>query len=237
MIGTLRGAGFPMPTVARAFGALDSHTYGFTLQEQAWAVDPSETPEVAAAFAAMLPEGRYPNVEAMAEFAMTSTDGVPIDFEFGLDLLLDGLERLLPPGPRDRAGRLPSSRDSRRPDATAAGDVPPRRHLRLYRVPATASPRAHRAIIIEADEPPPAYALLSSLLDAMVDVAGPGSGSRSSRATRCSPSPTTRRRSAARRVIDCLRACHAAFLRPARGRQGRPGPAPATRAAGSTTWA
>ena len=44
MIGTLRGAGFPMPVVARAFGALDSHTYGFTLQEQAWAVDPAEAP-------------------------------------------------------------------------------------------------------------------------------------------------------------------------------------------------
>ena len=32
---------------------------------------------------------------------------------------------------------------------------------------------AHRAIVIEADEPPPAYALLSSLLDAMVEKVAP----------------------------------------------------------------
>jgi AcrR family transcriptional regulator len=95
MIGTLRGAGFPMPIVARAFGALDSHTYGFALQEQAWAIEPVEGPEAAAAMVEMLPEGAFPNLEAMARMAM-SVDGVPVDFEFGLDLLLDGLERLLP---------------------------------------------------------------------------------------------------------------------------------------------
>jgi AcrR family transcriptional regulator len=96
VIGTLRSAGFPMPIVARAFGALDSHTYGFTLQEQAWAIEPVETPEAAAAMVAMLPEGAFPNLEAMGRMAMELDDGVPVDFEFGLDLLLDGLERLLP---------------------------------------------------------------------------------------------------------------------------------------------
>ena len=37
-IGVLTGAGFAMPVVIRTLMALDSHTYGFTLQEQAWRV-------------------------------------------------------------------------------------------------------------------------------------------------------------------------------------------------------
>jgi Tetracyclin repressor-like, C-terminal domain len=37
----------------------------------------------------------YPNLHAMAEMVTTAPGGVPVDFEFGLDLILDGLERLL----------------------------------------------------------------------------------------------------------------------------------------------
>ena len=36
----------------------------------------------------------YPNLLAMAEMVMAVPRGVPVDFEFGLDLILDGLERL-----------------------------------------------------------------------------------------------------------------------------------------------
>jgi len=36
----------------------------------------------------------YPGLRAMAELAMTGP-GVPIEFDFGLDLILDGLERRL----------------------------------------------------------------------------------------------------------------------------------------------
>ena len=102
VIATLRGAGFPLPVVARAFGLLDSHTYGFTLQEQAWAFDPADSPELAAEMVATLPEGAYPNIVAMAQMVLEPGEGV-IDFEFGLDLILDGLERLLP-APVTRAG-------------------------------------------------------------------------------------------------------------------------------------
>ena len=100
VIATLRGAGFSLPIVARAFGLLDSHTYGFTLQEQAWAFDPADAPELAAAMVATLPEGAYPNIVAMAGLAASEPGGMGIDFAFGLDLILDGLERLLPPTPR-----------------------------------------------------------------------------------------------------------------------------------------
>ncbi|MBM4407153.1 MAG: TetR/AcrR family transcriptional regulator [Chloroflexi bacterium] len=96
VIGALAGAGFTMPTVIRAVMALDSHTYGFVLQEQAWPYDADDAPEAAASFARGLPPGAYPNLRAMAEMVATAERGVPVNFEFGLDLILDGLERLQP---------------------------------------------------------------------------------------------------------------------------------------------
>jgi AcrR family transcriptional regulator len=94
-IGVLTGAGFPMPIVIRTLMALDSHTYGFTLQEQAWAFPVEAAPEMAAALAADLP-AEYPNMAAMAAFVASTQPGTILEFEFGLDLILDGLERLLP---------------------------------------------------------------------------------------------------------------------------------------------
>ena len=96
-IGVLTGAGFPMPVVIRTLMALDSHTYGFTLQEQAWPFPVEEAPEMAAALAADLP-AEYPYMAAMVAFVATTQPGTILEFEFGLDLLLDGLERLLPRG-------------------------------------------------------------------------------------------------------------------------------------------
>jgi AcrR family transcriptional regulator len=94
-IGVLAGAGFPMPVVIRTLMALDSHTYGFTLQEQAWPFPVEAAPEMAAALAADLPD-EYPNMAAMVAFVATTRPGTILEFEFGLDLLLDGLERLMP---------------------------------------------------------------------------------------------------------------------------------------------
>ncbi len=94
VIGVLSAAGFTMPTVQHAIMALDSHTYGFVLQELAWPFDVETAPEMAATFARGLPAGEYPNLFAMAQMAATAPGGVPVDFEFGLDLILDGLERL-----------------------------------------------------------------------------------------------------------------------------------------------
>jgi AcrR family transcriptional regulator len=99
MIGVLSAAGFTMPLVIRTIMVLDSHTYGFVLQEMAWSFDTENAPEMAAAFARGLPANEYPNLLAMAEVAATTPRAVSVDFEFGLDLILDGLERL-----RDTAG-------------------------------------------------------------------------------------------------------------------------------------
>jgi AcrR family transcriptional regulator len=94
VIGVLSGAGFPLPTVGFAFMALDSHTYGFTLQELSWPFDADHAPEMAATMVDTVPADRYPNLAAMAEMAATSPGSFPLRFDFGLDLMLDGLERL-----------------------------------------------------------------------------------------------------------------------------------------------
>ena len=93
VIGVLASAGFSMPMVLRAIMALDSHTYGFVLQELAWQFDVEHVPEAAASFARGLSAGEYPNVLAMSEMLTTAPRGIPVDFGFGLDLILDGLER------------------------------------------------------------------------------------------------------------------------------------------------
>lgn len=95
VIGVLRGAGFSMPDVARAFLALDSHTYGFTMQELVLPVSGDTVPDAAAAMAENLPVGEFPNLQAMAAFAASGPTSVPVEFEFGLDLILDGLQRRL----------------------------------------------------------------------------------------------------------------------------------------------
>jgi AcrR family transcriptional regulator len=95
LVGVLAGAGLPMPIVIRTLMALDSHTYGFTLQEQAWAFPSDRTPELAAALSDELPADTYPNMANLLRFVTTTRPGSLVDFGFGLDLLLDGLERRL----------------------------------------------------------------------------------------------------------------------------------------------
>ena len=94
VVGVLRRAGFTLPETAHAFGTLDSHLYGFTMQVAAWPFDAEDAAQVARSLVDQLPTDLYPNIVAMAEYA-AETGRMPIDFEFGLDLILDGLERQL----------------------------------------------------------------------------------------------------------------------------------------------
>jgi AcrR family transcriptional regulator len=93
---TLREAGFSADMTHHAYHALDSHITGFTL----WQVSmPFETKEelvdLAEGFLQQIPADEYPYVIEHAEqhIAPSSPDGKS-EFEFGLDLILDGLERL-----------------------------------------------------------------------------------------------------------------------------------------------
>jgi AcrR family transcriptional regulator len=97
VLGTLRRAGFTLETAARAFSVLDSYVYGFGRQQLAASAELGMTPEEAAeAFLGTLPADEYPHLrEMVVDYAMRPGRDEHADFESGLDLILDGLERLL----------------------------------------------------------------------------------------------------------------------------------------------
>jgi AcrR family transcriptional regulator len=98
VIGTLRAAGFPIALVAHAFSALDSYIYGFALQQRALPFETAEqTAELAESIMASFPADEYPHlVELTVQHVLQPGYDYGDEFEFGLDLLLDGLERALP---------------------------------------------------------------------------------------------------------------------------------------------
>lgn len=95
VLGSLRGAGFSVPMAAHAFSALDSYTYGFVLQETSLPIDsPEQTEEVATAMLERFPAEEYPHLaELTVEHVLRPGYDYGEEFTFGLDLILDGLER------------------------------------------------------------------------------------------------------------------------------------------------
>ena len=110
VIGCLRQAGFSVALTAHAYSALDSYIYGFALQERGL---PFDTPKQTAALAQVMP-ARFPAVEyphlAELTFQHVLKPGYDYgdEYEFGLDLILDGLERAAAaPGGSEPSGRIP----------------------------------------------------------------------------------------------------------------------------------
>lgn len=91
-LGWLRRGGFSVPLDLEAWHALDSHIYGFTLQALNLPFRPQEAAQMAEAFLPQIPSDLSPSFLEVASAIMVS--GHRERFEFGLDLLLDGLERL-----------------------------------------------------------------------------------------------------------------------------------------------
>jgi len=97
VVGTLRRAGFTLELALRAFSLLDSYIYGFGRQQLSSSAEPDVEPEeMAEAFLRAIPADEYPYLrELVVEHAMNAGYDEAADFEFGLSLILDGLERLL----------------------------------------------------------------------------------------------------------------------------------------------
>ncbi|HTY96243.1 MAG TPA: TetR/AcrR family transcriptional regulator C-terminal domain-containing protein [Solirubrobacteraceae bacterium] len=96
VMGCLRGAGFPFAMAVHAYSVQDAYIYGFALQERDLAF---ETPDSAGEAARRRAEtvGRledYPYlVEIAAKLPGSGYDSA-VEFAWGLDLILEGLERL-----------------------------------------------------------------------------------------------------------------------------------------------
>lgn len=96
IVGSLRQAGFSVEMAIHAFFALDSYINGFAGQERNL---PSGTPEdlagVAETMLAALPATEYPYLhEVIVDYLLKAGFDYAEEFEFGLDLLLDALERV-----------------------------------------------------------------------------------------------------------------------------------------------
>jgi AcrR family transcriptional regulator len=95
VLGILRNAGFPIELAAHAYSLLDSYIYGFALQEASLPFQtPQATAEVAQEIMAAFPADAYPHLAEIAtEHALRPGYDYGDEFLYGLDLILDGLER------------------------------------------------------------------------------------------------------------------------------------------------
>jgi Tetracyclin repressor-like, C-terminal domain len=98
VIGCLRDAGFSIQLAAHAFATLDSYIYGFALQERSLAFGtPEETSKLAKAFLLQFPTKDYPHLaELTIEHVLQPGYDYGDEYKFGLDLILDGLEKNMP---------------------------------------------------------------------------------------------------------------------------------------------
>jgi len=92
VIAVLRAGGFPVALAAHAYALIDSYVYGFALQEASLPFDEASAPELAEAMVAGFAGAQYPHLVEMAvEHVMVPGYDFGDEFEFGLDLILDGL--------------------------------------------------------------------------------------------------------------------------------------------------
>jgi AcrR family transcriptional regulator len=99
VLGTLRTAGFSIDMAAHAYSILDGYIYGFTLTELALPFRSSEGAAGVAEIAGNILEGfrpaEYPHLAEMAvDRAMKPGYNYGDEFEYGLDLIVEGISRV-----------------------------------------------------------------------------------------------------------------------------------------------
>jgi AcrR family transcriptional regulator len=95
MLGSLREAGFSIPMAAAAYRLLDSYIHGFALQHTSVPLGHSKkAAEVAQAMLEPPSVDEYPNLGAMIEHALENGDERGDEFEWGLDLILEALDKI-----------------------------------------------------------------------------------------------------------------------------------------------
>ena len=95
VIGSLRGGGFSIGMAAHALSVLDSYIYGFALTKMNLPfASTADIAEMAESMLEPFPAGEYPNLAAfITDHAMLPGYDYADEFEYGLDILLDGLAK------------------------------------------------------------------------------------------------------------------------------------------------
>jgi AcrR family transcriptional regulator len=96
VMGCLRNAGFPFETAIHAYSVQDAYIYGFALQETDLAFETPDSAGIAAQRRAETIDAleNYPYLGEIATKLPESGYDNAVEFAWGLDLILDGLERL-----------------------------------------------------------------------------------------------------------------------------------------------
>jgi AcrR family transcriptional regulator len=94
VLGNLRSAGFSVENAVHAFWLLDSFVYGHVIQETSLPIGSSEemTESTGSILEQVTPDV-YPHLVEIGEHALRSGYSYDSEFEFGLDLILDALDR------------------------------------------------------------------------------------------------------------------------------------------------
>ena len=99
VLACLREAGFSVENAVHAYSLQDAYIYGFALQEKTLPADtPEQLAEAAESLRRQFSAEEYPHIAETIDEHVTKDYDFADEFEFGLDLILDGLEGL-----RDRA--------------------------------------------------------------------------------------------------------------------------------------
>lgn len=95
VLGSLRSAGFSVEMAAHAYSILDGYIYGFTLTELTLPFrKPGDVARVAGNIMERFRAGEYPHLAEMAvDRAMMPGYNYGDEFEYGLDLILDAIDR------------------------------------------------------------------------------------------------------------------------------------------------
>jgi AcrR family transcriptional regulator len=98
VLACLRRGGLSLPMTAHAYALLDSYVYGFALQEASLpATGGTEMADLAGTLIEPLPTDLFPYLnEFTSEHVLVPGYDFRTEFEFGLDLILDALERMVP---------------------------------------------------------------------------------------------------------------------------------------------
>ena len=96
VLGCLRGGGLSLELTAHAYAVIDSYVYGFAMQEAALPFrGEEEIAGLAEQIVQAFPAEKYPHfVEFTTEHVLRPGYRFAVSFEIGLDLILDGIERI-----------------------------------------------------------------------------------------------------------------------------------------------
>jgi len=96
VIGSLRAAGFDIGMAAHAYSLLDSYIYGFAATQLNLPFTPDDVGEKAESMLQPFAAGAYPHLtEMLTDHIMRPGYDYADEFEYGLDIILEGLERAL----------------------------------------------------------------------------------------------------------------------------------------------